>query len=145
VLIQPMDVDPMGLRAVHRIEAPVETVASYVGDLANMRTWWPEHPVYRRLYGDGGAGSLYAWIYVVRGVPVAGVSRVLARDAQRFEYRAGPPGVGVRFAYRFEPDGRATRLRASCSTFFARLPGFAAHFVPEVTRALDRLADRRWD
>jgi len=143
VLLHSIEVDARGLRAELRIGAPVDAIAGYVGDLRNLKTWWPEHPVYRRLRGDGGVGSLYAWVYLARGVPVAGLSRVLVREQPaRFEYRAGPPVLGVRFAYRFTADGDATRVDFSCLTPLARLQGFRDHFVPEVTRALDRLAEQ---
>jgi hypothetical protein len=141
VLFGPIQTAADGLRAEVRVDASTRAVFDYVSDLRNMETWWPEHPMYRRLRGDGGRGTLYAWIYMARGFPVAGVSRVLARDAaERFEYRAGPPGVGVRIGYRFAPDGSSTRIGFSFLTFLARAPGFATHLVPEVTRALDRLA-----
>ncbi len=140
MLLQPIDVANDGLRAELRVRAPAAVVSEYIGDLQHMEAWWPEHPVYRRLRGNGGPGTLYAWIYMARGFPVAGMSRVLVRDpARRFEYRAGPPGLGVRFAYRFAQEGDATRVEFSCRTPFARLRGFATHMVPEVTKALERL------
>lgn len=142
MLTEPIQVAADGLRAELRIDAPAGAVFDHVSDLRNMETWWPEHPVYRRLRGDGGAGTLYGWVYVVRGFPFLGVSRVLARaSGQRFEYRAGPPGVGIRIGYRFVPEGGATRVRFSFLSPLARAPQFAAHLVPEVTRALDRLAE----
>jgi uncharacterized protein YndB with AHSA1/START domain len=142
VLIEPIQVAADGLRAELRVDAPVSAVFDFISDLRNMETWWPEHPVYRRLRGDGGAGTLYAWVYMVRRLPVIGISRVLAREpGGRFEYRAGPPGVGIRIGYRFTAEGDATRVRFSFLTLLARAPGFAAHLVPEVTSALDRLAE----
>jgi Polyketide cyclase / dehydrase and lipid transport len=141
MLIEPIQDTADGLRADLHVDAPVGAVSDYVGDLRNMPTWWPEHPVYRRLRGEGGAGSLYAWIYRVGGFPFAGFSRVLVREAgERFEYRAGPPVVGIRIGYRFTPDRDGTRVAFSFLTPLGRVPAFAHHLVPEVTRALDRLA-----
>ena len=143
VLLAPIQASPDGLRAELRVEAPARAVSDYVSDLRNMETWWPEHPVYRRLLGDGGPGSRYAWIYVARGVPVPGFSRVIAREpGALFEYRAGPPLIGIRIGYRFTPEEGATRVAFWFLSPFARAPAFAAHLVPEVERALDRLADR---
>ena len=141
MLLEPIQSAADGLRADLHVEAPTATVFDYVSDLRTMETWWPEHPFYRRLRGDGGAGSLYAWVYRVGAFPVAGLSHVLACDAgERFEYRAGPPGVGIRIGYRFTPERDGTRVRFSFLSFFARAPAFGTHLVPEVTRALDRLA-----
>jgi uncharacterized protein YndB with AHSA1/START domain len=142
MLLEPIQTAPDGIRADLRIDAPVSAVFDHVSDLRNMQTWWPEHPVYRRLRGDGGPGTLYAWIYMVRGFPVAGWSRVLVRDrGERFAYRAGPPGVGVRIGYRFAAEPGGTRVAFSFLSFFGRAPAFAAHLVPKVSRALDRLAE----
>jgi hypothetical protein len=106
-----------------------------------METWWPEHPVYRRLHGDGGPGTRYAWIYVARGVPVPGFSRVLTRDpSSRFEYHAGPPIVGFRIGYHLTAEDRATRVAFWFLSPFGRAKAFGEHLVPEITRALDRLA-----
>ncbi len=141
MLLQPIDTAADGLRAELRIEAPVATVFRYISDLRTMVSWWPEHPVYRRLTGDGGAGSLYAWVYRVGIFPVAaGLTRVLVRDpGERFEYRAGPPFVGLRIGYRFTPDGEATRVGFSFLSPLARSSRFGEHLIPEVTRAFERL------
>ena len=141
MLLGPIQVSPDGLRADVRVDAPVRAVFDHISDLHTMESWWPEHPVYRRLRGDGGAGSLYAWVYVVQRFPIPGLSRVLVRAPDtRFEYRAGPPGVGIRIGYRFTPEADGTRIGFSFLSPFARAPSFAAHLVPEVSRALDRLA-----
>ena len=140
-LVKPIEIVNDEARAELRVDAPVSKAFDYVSDLRNMVTWWPEHTVYRRLRGDGAAGTLYFWKYVVRGFPLVGYSRVLVREpTERFEYRVGPPRVGARFVYRFTRDGDSTRIDLSCVTPLARLPAFAAQVVPEVTRALERLA-----
>ena len=142
VLVKPIEIANDEVRAELRVEAPADTVFDYLSDLRNMVVWWPEHPVYRLLRGDGAAGSIYLWRYSVRGFPLVGYSRVLVRERHtRFEYRVGPPGVGARFSYRFTDEGDSTRIDVSCVTLFARLGGFAAQIVPEVTRAFERLAD----
>jgi uncharacterized protein YndB with AHSA1/START domain len=141
MLLAPIQAAADGLRAELRVKPSPRVAFDYISDLSTMATWWPEHPVYRRLAGNGGAGTRYAWIYVARGFPVAGISRVLAHEpGERFEYRAGPPVVGIRIGYRFTPEREGTRIAFSFLSPFARVPGFAAHLVPEVTRALDRLA-----
>src|SRR4051812_41474056 len=73
VLLEPIQVSPDGLRADVRVDAPVRAAFEYVSDLHNMVSWWPEHPVYRRLLGDGGAGAVYAWVYVVQRFPIPGL------------------------------------------------------------------------
>lgn len=45
------------------LDAPQAEAFAYVTDLQNMVTWWPEHTSYRRIFGDGGPGSLYVWTY----------------------------------------------------------------------------------
>jgi uncharacterized protein YndB with AHSA1/START domain len=143
LLLEPLRIDKLGIHAAARIDAPPARVFAHVSDLRNMVAWWPEHPVYRRLLGDGGPRSLYAWVYMVRGVPVLGWSRVLERETnRRFAYRVGPPGVGARFEYELAAEGpAATRLELAMLTPFARLAGFEAQIAPEMTRALDRLAE----
>jgi hypothetical protein len=141
VLLAPVQPSADGIRAEIRVDAPAAAVFAHVSDLHNMETWWPEHPVYRRLHGDGGPGTHYAWIYVARGVPVPGYSRVVTREPEKlFEYRAGPPLVGIRIGYRFAAEDRATRVSFWFLSPFARARAFGEHLVPEVTRALDRLA-----
>jgi hypothetical protein len=144
VLLQPIRCDHGALRASVRLEAPPDRVFDHIADLRNMVRWWPEHPVYRRLAGDGGARSLYAWVYKLGPVPILGWSRVLEcdPDRRRFDYHVGPPGVGARFTYDIEASGPdATRVDLTMLTPFARLAGFEAQIVPELTRALDRLAE----
>ena len=141
MLLAPVQSSAEGIRADLRVDAPVARVFAHVSDLHNMETWWPEHPVYRRLLGDGGPGTLYAWIYVARGVPVPGLSRVLTRDpSSRFEYHAGPPIVGFRIGYHFTAEERATRVAFWFLSPAGRFKAFGEHLVPEITRALDRLA-----
>jgi uncharacterized protein YndB with AHSA1/START domain len=140
MLLEPIHRAPGGLHTELRLPAPLAKVFDYLSDLRNMAIWWPEHRIYRRLKGDGSAGSLYVWTYAVRGIPVAGYTRVLAREPnERFEYRAGLPGLGVRIAYRFSADGDATRISFSMSTLLAHLPGFEANAIPEATCAFARL------
>src|SRR5262245_61479414 len=105
MLLEPVQVTREGLRAELRYAAPVSSVFDFVSDLRNMVVWWPEHPVYRRLRGDGGAGSLYAWVYVLGVLPAVGFTRVVAREpGERFAYRAGFPGLPIRVEYRFSAD-----------------------------------------
>lgn len=136
MLIEPPRAVPGGLDAELRLPVPVDVAFAYISDLRHMETWWPEHRSYRLLRGDGGEGSLYGWTYRLHGLPAAGLTRVLVCERnERFEYRAGLPGLGIRIAYRFSAEGDATRARFSLRTLLARLPGFASNAVPEATRA----------
>ncbi|MFO0760090.1 MAG: SRPBCC family protein [Byssovorax sp.] len=140
MLIEPIRVEPGGARVELRFPAPVARVFSTLSDLRTMETWWPEHRTYKLLRGDGGAGSLYGWTYRIFGLPLAGVTRVLTRDAdERFTYRAGMPGVGILLDYRFAPDGDDARVSVTLRTVLARLPGFAGRLIPEMTRSYDKL------
>lgn len=140
MLLDPIRPEPGGARALLRFPAPVSRVFSTISDLHTMETWWPEHRTYRLLRGDGGAGSLYGWTYRIFGLTVGGLTRVLARDADaRFAYRAGLPGMGIKIDYRFEPDGDGARVSVTLRTLLARLPGFEARLVPEMSRAYERL------
>jgi hypothetical protein len=140
MIVSPVRAVDGGLDAELRFDAPASRVFSYISDLRNMEAWWPEHVLYRRLRGDGGAGSLYTWIYVLGIVPALGFTRIVAHDRdERFEYRAGFPGMAIRIGYRFSPDSAGTRATFQMRTALSRAPGFAKVAGAEATRAFERL------
>ena len=122
------------------IEAPLAQVFSYVTDLRNMETFWPEHWRYRRLFGEGDAGTRYGWLYVLFGLPVPGITTIDAVEPGRFEYHTGLPGLRISVCWEFTEEGRATRVRARMRTVLSRLPLFARRTGAELTSALGRLS-----
>ncbi|APR88644.1 hypothetical protein A7982_13993 [Minicystis rosea] len=140
MLLDPIQATRDGLRAELRFSTGADALFAYVSDLRNMEVWWPEHRVYRRVRGDGGVGSLYAWVFTVGVLPSVGFTRVTAHEpAKRFAYRVSAMGLPVHIAYRFEPDGDGTRATFTLRTLLARAPGFASTAVAMVTRAFERL------
>jgi len=125
-------------RAEVTIARPVEAVFDYVADLRNMPDWWSSHSAYRRLLGDGGAGSLYAWTMPVPpipiGIPIAGVT--LVRDCvrpHRFRYRIVTIGLFSRMTYRFARIEGGTRVALEVAAA-------AGPFAEVVVPVFDRLA-----
>lgn len=141
MILSPVTATPEGLSAELSFAAPVSRVFSYITDLHHMEVWWPEHRLYRRLHGDGGAGSIYTWIYVFGFLPTLGVSRVVACDRdERFAYQVLLAGVPIHMEYRFSRDGEGTRATFDMRSLLARLPGFSSMSVPEASRAFERLS-----
>ena len=124
----------------------VEAVFDYVSDLRHLETWWPEHQVYRRLYGDGGRGTIYAWAMrrgpVPFAPPFAGLTIVtFRRRATRFAYRILAPGLLTRMTYDFSPTAGGTHVALESRSAAYRLAFFARRFPAHVTPALDTLAE----
>lgn len=120
--------------------APAAAVFAHVAELRNMESWWPEHRRYRRLTGDGGAGTRYWWIYSVLGLPVLGTTRIEEREAPvRLVYQTGLTAMRVRMAYDFAQEGAGTRVRVQMRTPAARLPAFARRASAELLRSLGLL------
>ncbi len=127
------------------LDAPQAEAFAYVTDLQNMVTWWPEHTSYRRIFGDGGPGSLYVWTYTASinvgrdsafmgrdsafmgrsiNVPLAGGSMVLERAANhRFVYFVRSVGILVRFEYGFVPEAPSqTRMTFAMRSYLLPPP-----------------------
>ncbi len=122
------------------IQAPLAQVFSYVTDLRNMETFWPEHWRYRRLFGEGGAGTRYGWLYVAAGLPVVGITTIDTLVPGRFEYHTGVPGLRLHVTWQFAEEGTGTRVQTRLRTVAARLPFFARRAGAEMSSALDRLS-----
>ena len=141
MLLSPIRPVSGGLEAELHLPASPAVVFAYVSDLHHMESWWPEHRHYRLLRGDGRAGSLYGWTYSLRGVPAAGLTRIVTHEpSERFGYRAGLPGLAIHIDYRFTPDGDGTLAAFSMRTVLAHLPGFRSISIPETAAAFERLA-----
>jgi len=128
------------------VPRPLEAVFDYVSDLRHLETWWPEHQVYRRLYGNGGRGTLYAWAMrrgpIPFAPPVAGLTIVtFRRRATRFAYRILAPGLLTRMTYDFAPTAGGTRVALESRSAAYRLAFFSRNFPAHVTPALDTLAE----
>lgn len=107
------------------LDAPQAEAFSYVTDLQNIVTWWPEHTSYRRIFGDGGPGSLYVWTYATSfGIPLAGGSMVLERAANhRFVYFVRSVGILVRFEYGFVSEAPSrTRMTFAMRSYLLPPP-----------------------
>ena len=129
-----------GVATITIARSPIE-VFGYLADLRNMVTWWPEHPSYARLHGDGGNGTIYGWTYFASPVGALGISIVRAYDpGRRFAYRVAGTGVWVKAEYTLTAEEGGTLLTVEMRTPLLRLPLFAPRFGAEVSRALDRLA-----
>jgi hypothetical protein len=120
------------------VSRPVEAVFDYVSDLRHMPIWWPSHRSYRRLVGDGGRGTVYAWVMpqspLPFGVPIGGITIVtILERPTRFSYRIVTLGLFSQMNYSFLGVQGGTRISLEVPSV---LPAFPDHTIP----ALDGLA-----
>jgi len=119
----------------------VSRAFDYVSDLRNMEVWWPEHVRYYRLYGKGDTGTRYGWVYLVRGLPVLGLTRVDAHQpGARFAYHVRILGVRLSLDYSFSPEDEGTRISLLLRSIITRSSFAVRELEPELERALSRLS-----
>jgi uncharacterized protein YndB with AHSA1/START domain len=117
-----------------------DDVFSYLTNLSNMVTWWPEHRHYKRLRGDGTTGSLYGWTYVMPMLAAVGITSIREyQPASRFAYRVIGTGFTMRLEYTLTPENGGTRLNLLVQGMLLRIAFGRKMFAEEVVRSLDKL------